>query len=146
MKKALIIISLFTFLLNDMGNLRAQGIGEVGIATDSLASDRFLKTVNSGQPVLDYDWTEKGSIGIINSVTFWTDLPKEIGATAEADNLLAGLTFGLGRGLIVSAARGMSGVYDMATFGIPPYNKPAMKPAYTVKKPENGLKIKLLEW
>jgi len=108
----------------------------------------FLKSVNSepaGAAAQD-SWADKMGSGVINVTTAWVELPKEITDVSERHNILAGWTVGLGRGMVLGLVRGTAGVIDVATFGVPPYNKPAMKPAYTVQKPEEGFKIEILKW
>jgi putative exosortase-associated protein (TIGR04073 family) len=84
--------------------------------------------------------------GAMNAATAWTEIPKQMGEASAKHNPLVGATVGLGEGVVKGMVRGASGVVDMATFGLPPYDKPLMQPAYEVKKPEEGFKVNLLNW
>ncbi len=116
----------------------------------NMAQPLFLREVN--QPILQDEgyysesWVTKMGTGVINTVTSWVDLPRKVTEVSAEKNVLMGATFGLSEGIATGLARGISGVYDVATFGVSPYNKPAMKPEYKVDKPNEGLKIKIFKW
>lgn len=90
--------------------------------------------------------TNKMGLGVINATTSWTDIPIEIAETSAKDNLLSGITFGFVKGLASGFTRGAAGVVDVATFGLPPYQRPLMEPEYEIKRPEEGFKIDILRW
>ncbi len=166
MKKLIVILVVLGLVLVYDVSLKAQGLNtpETTPGTtrafsmyESISNYRdedgthttrdFLATVNTRQNTIDYDFTQKASNGVINMATFWTDVPRKIGDVTEEDDLLAGCTIGLGEGLAWSAARGISGIYEAATFPIYANEEPLMKPAYKVSNPEKeGFKIKLLQW
>jgi len=113
----------------------------------TIISSDFLKTINSEKITYQDSPMEKGGVGTINTVTAWTDVPREMVRTSDESNMLMGATLGFGKGLIYGLARGVSGVYDIATFGLPPYDEPLMKPEYKVNKPQReGLKLTVFEW
>lgn len=89
---------------------------------------------------------EKASAGFVNTTTSWADIPAKIAEVSERDNLFLGVTMGFGEGLVSGVARGASGIIDMATFGVPPYDEPLMEPEYKVANPDEGFKIDLLKW
>jgi len=68
--------------------------------------------------------------GVINVATFWMEIPAEVAKVSKEKDPASGLTFGVVQGVITSAVRGVTGVLDTATFMIPSYSKPAMKPEY----------------
>lgn len=68
--------------------------------------------------------------GIINMATFWMELPAEVAKVSREQDPAAGATVGVVNGTITSAIRGLAGIYDTATFPIPSYTKPAIKPEY----------------
>ncbi len=109
----------------------------------------FLQMVNadstSNQEETDA-FTNKMGIGILNTATFWTDIPRQIKAETEKSNVLVGATVGFGKGLVKGAERGAAGIYDVTTCTFTPYDEPSMKPAYTVKDPDRGLKVNLMSW
>ncbi|MDD4182815.1 MAG: exosortase system-associated protein, TIGR04073 family [Candidatus Omnitrophica bacterium] len=89
---------------------------------------------------------EKMGVGIINTTTSWADVPQKVAEVSERDNIFLGVTLGLGEGIVSGLARGASGVADVATFGLAPYNRPAIEPAYKVENPNEGFKIDLFKW
>ncbi|HNX81134.1 MAG TPA: exosortase system-associated protein, TIGR04073 family [Candidatus Omnitrophota bacterium] len=84
--------------------------------------------------------------GIINLTTFWLDVPRTISQDSQEHSLFYGMTIGFFRGLAESVMRGSSGAIDAVTFGLPPYDKPTMHPVYTVRNPQEGLRINILSW
>ena len=89
---------------------------------------------------------EKMGVGIVNTTTSWVDIPGKIAEVSERDNLFLGVTLGFGEGIVSGLARGASGVVDVATFGLAPYDKPLMEPQYKVENPNEGFKIDILKW
>lgn len=164
MGKILLIVAILVFVFFVTFDVYAQ-TGEEGLAVSQLRgfsqydptnlsgqkptlfSSDFLKMVNTeGQAYADSPM-EKGGVGTINAITSWTAVPKEIMDTSEKDNILAGITYGASKGFIMGIVRGVCGLYDIATFGFPPYDQPAVKPEYKVKSPQHdGLKITLFRW
>ena len=149
MKKTILVVGfiLVIFALNI--NVFAQSRIELNPTPAS-----FIQFVNSPRTPLavsneeyynDFP-TNKMGLGVINAATSWTDIPIEIAETSAKDNLLSGITFGFVKGLASGFTRGAAGVVDVATFGLPPYQKPLMEPEYEVKRPEEGFKIDILRW
>ena len=68
--------------------------------------------------------------GLINGATGWCEYPKQIVETSKEDNAAVGLTWGQLKGVGMGIARTGLGVYDTATFFLPPYDKPVMEPKY----------------
>lgn len=119
--------------------------------TEAMVSPAFLKVINATPPVANYfeedSPAEKLGVGILNAVTAWTDIPAGVVEVSQDESVVAGSTLGLGEGIASGVARTVSGVYDMATCGFAPYNKPTIAPAYKVQRPEaEGLKVKLMQW
>jgi len=107
----------------------------------------FLENVNLDQDAYVETAVNKVSTGAINVVTSWTEIPVEVAKTAENSNILDGLSMGLVRGVFMGVARAISGSSDIVTGGLPPYDKPLMKPEFLPDNPDrDGLKIKLMEW
>ncbi|MDD5155385.1 MAG: exosortase system-associated protein, TIGR04073 family [Candidatus Omnitrophica bacterium] len=110
-------------------------------------SGGFLDSLNTNKDIYDNSPASKGGDGLLNAVSAWVDIPKGINEEARENNLFLGLTVGFGKGLVTGFAREIAGVADIATFGLPPYDKPLMKPEYTVSNPDrDGLKIAILSW
>lgn len=89
---------------------------------------------------------DKMGEGIINLTTFWLDVPRTISQDSQEHSFFYGMTIGFFRGIAESIKRGSSGAIDAATFSLPPYNKPVMRPLYTVSNPQEGLRINILSW
>lgn len=164
MRKTLIIVIMMLVALSIYGYTYAQ-IGRGPNITSSTLSNfnTYLNMVEQDKggvtlissPYLRRMETEgyysdspanKIGIGAMNAATSWVDIPKRMTEVSDRYNLFAGFTFGFGEGLVYSLNRGVSGVLDMATFGLPPYDEPTIKPEYKVDKPQNGFKVKILEW
>jgi putative exosortase-associated protein (TIGR04073 family) len=89
----------------------------------------------------------KGSNGFINATTAWSDLPAEVAETTANDNILSGITFGVGKGLASGVTRTAAGIVDMLTFAIPPYDSPLADTEYKVNNPEKeGYKVNIFKW
>jgi len=128
-------------------NMNTYHLTTLEFGRDTNNSRAFLDKVNNTQEAYADTPADKIGIGILNTATSWTDIPREVGRTTGESNVLAGITVGLSEGIVSSVARGASGVIDATTFGLPPYNKPLMEPEYKVKNPEkDGLKVDLLKW
>ncbi len=114
--------------------------------TDQMTED-FLKTVNYSDEAYRDTFVSKMGEGAINAATSWTDVPGQMAQVSEEHNILLGCTVGLGAGLVSGIIRGVSGAYDIATCGLPPYDEPTMKPKYKVNNPQKeGFKVRLLSW
>jgi putative exosortase-associated protein (TIGR04073 family) len=112
--------------------------------------DAFLKSVNTAPAITGNAGANspanKMGAGALNAATSWTEIPKQIGEVSQEYNPLLGVTIGLGEGIMLGLARGASGVADMATFTLPPYDKPLINPEYKVAEPEKGLQLDLVRW
>jgi len=107
----------------------------------------FLDSLNNSKQAYANSPISKAGDGVLNAVSAWVDIPYYISEESANSNLLNGLTFGLGKGLVSGIAREAAGVVDATTCTFPPYNKPLMEPEYQVKHPDrDGLKIKILSW
>ncbi len=111
------------------------------------AEKKTYEQIGLGMDSVYYDTpVDKASAGFINATTSWADIPAKIAEVSEKNNIFLGVTAGFGEGLVSGVARGASGVADMATFGVPPYDKPLMEPQYKVVNPDEGFKVHLLNW
>ena len=57
--------------------------------------------------------------GLANVLTGWVELPKNIYETSVEDNIFAGLTIGLAKGVGMTIVRTGAGVYETITFPFP---------------------------
>jgi putative exosortase-associated protein (TIGR04073 family) len=78
--------------------------------------------------------------GIINMATFWMEIPAEVAKVSNEHDLAAGATVGVVNGVIISAIRGATAIYDTATFSVPSYTKPIMKPEYAWKVADDKIR------
>jgi len=110
-------------------------------------AEDFLKSVNSDNDGRGDVFTNKLGDGVLNIATCWTDVPKRADKVTQDKGALEGYTVGLGEGVLQGVARVVSGAYDTATFILPPYDEPMMKPEYSVNQPnKEGLKVVLASW
>jgi putative exosortase-associated protein (TIGR04073 family) len=65
------------------------------------------------------DPAKKLGRGLGNILTGWVELPKNIYDTSVEENVLAGLTIGLAKGVGMTVVRTGAGVYETATFPFP---------------------------
>ena len=68
--------------------------------------------------------------GAVNTATCWLEIPAEVCRVSEKNGPLVGYTVGTGLGVFTTLMRGLTGIFDVATFVIPPYGKPLMDPEY----------------
>ena len=75
--------------------------------------------------------------GAVNTVTGWVEIPKCIHETAQGSGAVAGMTWGLLRGLGHGFIRTVAGVYELVTFPFPapPDYEPVMEPEYVFSNP-----------
>lgn len=131
-------------ILNYINN---YNVGRIPMGTQSaFMKSAYLKDKDEPEPEIANPALNKMGEGVVNSTTFWTEIPKEMATTSQEHNILIGATLGFGKGVVMGLARGVSGAFDTATFALPPYDKPMMNPDYAVKSPQNGFKVDILEW
>ncbi len=68
--------------------------------------------------------------GIFNGATCWVEVFKHAYLTAQERDPLTGLVFGAAKGVGYGVVRAASGAFDIATFALPPYDKPLMDPEF----------------
>jgi putative exosortase-associated protein (TIGR04073 family) len=68
--------------------------------------------------------------GLMNTATFYLELPAAIWDVSAKREFISGWTMGTLEGMLISLVRLGTGLFDAATFLIPPYNKPLMLPEY----------------
>ena len=87
-------------------------------------------------PSFAQDPAKKLGRGVVNILTGWVELPKNIYQTSAESNPFAGITVGLVKGLGMTVVRTGAGIYDTATFpfAIPRKYKPVLEPEYVLEK------------
>ena len=70
--------------------------------------------------------------GLANIFTGWVELPKNIYESSVEDNIFAGLTIGLAKGVGMTIVRTGAGIYETITFPfpIPEDYEPVLEPEY----------------
>lgn len=75
--------------------------------------------------------------GLVNVVTGWIELPKNIYDTSvETNNPFMGITYGLVKGVGMTVVRTGAGVYDVATFlfPLPEDYEPLLEPEFVFEE------------
>lgn len=81
----------------------------------------------AGSPAWAQDPIHKMGRGVVNILTGWLELPKQIHLGSQEDNPVAGLGWGLFKGAGLTVLRGGVGIYEALTFPIP-YPKDFVSP------------------
>ena len=68
--------------------------------------------------------------GLVNAVTSWIEIPKQVYMVSKEDNPFLGITWGVAKGVGYGVARLGAGVYDTGTFLVPKYDLDLMQPEY----------------
>ena len=158
MKKALITVIAATIVLM-VGNLYAQPVAESGItpvqttytlkdylATSKQDSDAFLRSVNIEDTYYNNSPMTKVGAGVNNTATCYMDVPLEVAKVSEEQNAFTGWTAGLVGGIGKGLVRGASGIAEIVTSPLPPYDKPMIKTDYQTEDPNKEYQVKLLQW
>ena len=80
--------------------------------------------------------------GAINVASCVAEVPFEMFKVSKEKDPVVGCTLGLLQGVFNAFARGVTGIVDIVTFPIPPYNKPLMEPEYVFKSTDEMVKDK----
>ncbi|MCX5715866.1 MAG: exosortase system-associated protein, TIGR04073 family [Candidatus Omnitrophica bacterium] len=108
------------------------------ILKTGIAIAAVLIILNMATPSFAQDPAKKLGRGLVNILTGWVELPKNIYDTSVQSNPLAGITIGLAKGLGMTIVRTGAGVYDTATFPfpLPKEYKPVLEPEYVMEEKE----------
>lgn len=68
--------------------------------------------------------------GLVNTASGWLEVPNQLVLTSQEYNPFAGVTYGTGKGVGVGIYRTGTGVFDIATFVIPPYDAAYIHPNF----------------
>lgn len=78
--------------------------------------------------------------GAINTTTCWLEIPAKIYDVSNKRDPVLGWTLGLAEGTLTTFVRAGTGLFDVVTFVIPPYNKPIMTPEYAFQNANDKMK------
>ncbi|MBI4706548.1 MAG: exosortase system-associated protein, TIGR04073 family [Candidatus Omnitrophica bacterium] len=149
MKKLVLLMASLALIFFACANIYAQpeivAPSVAGVSLRPIPS-AFLENVNTNKLDKNTAGYKMGE-GLINVLTSWVDVPDKIQENSKKSNVVVGSIVGFGEGIVTGIARGIAGSVDVATSGLPPYDKPLMKPKYKVDDPnKEGYKIPLLKW
>lgn len=82
----------------------------------------------------DQNAATKLSRGLVNGLTGIVEVPKQIYLVSKEREPITGITYGLAKGICYGVLRTATGVYDIVSFPIPPYNKPVMDPEFVFEQ------------
>ncbi|MBM3250397.1 MAG: exosortase system-associated protein, TIGR04073 family [Candidatus Omnitrophica bacterium] len=94
--------------------------------------------VDTADPHYDKTPINKLARGAINIATCWEEIPADVFRVSKEKNDIAAYTLGVAEGTTTALIRALSGVFDVVTFILPPYNKPLMQPEYASESLEEG--------
>lgn len=131
MKKAGILAVVF------MAVFSAQCFAET-VVSEPMAEPEFQIEVEK----IPYSKTALNKLerGTANMATFWMELPASVARVSSESNPVMGATVGAVNGVFTSAIRGLTAIFDVATFMIPSYSKPVMKPEYAINSLDTSMR------
>ncbi len=116
MKKFLVIFFVAIFMLS---------FSMTTFAADMPAKSGTQTAAHPNGPV------QKAERGFTNLLFGWTEIPKGIADQTKATNPIEGVLYGTFKGIFNAFARTASGAFEMATFPVGGYDKPAVQPDMT---------------
>jgi len=84
--------------------------------------------------------------GFVNTLTFLVELPASICDVTKRKGAVSGCTLGVADGIATSFVRLGTGLFDLVTFLIPPYNKPLLKPEYAIDSASDKMSSTAVDW
>ena len=105
-----------------------------------LISLAVVALMNIATPSFAQDPGKKLGRGVVNILTGWVELPKNMYETSQQSNAFVGATIGFIKWLGMTVVRTGAGVYDAATFPfpLPKKFKPVLEPEYVMDKGKSG--------
>jgi len=99
-------------------NEKGSNLALMGIAS-SLTLLAMTMTTTPAHAAVEGGPIRKLSRAAANLVTGWLELPLQVMQTTERSGSLAGLTQGIGRGVVLGLGRTLVGAIELVTFPIP---------------------------
>ncbi|MCF7907928.1 MAG: exosortase system-associated protein, TIGR04073 family [Candidatus Omnitrophica bacterium] len=87
-------------------------------------------SMSFGAYAYDQNAATKLARGIVNGVTSWIEVPKQVYLVSKEREPLTGITYGMVKGVVYTVLRVTEGAYDIASFAIPPYDQPLLEPEF----------------
>jgi len=137
MKKILVILCMFLTMFSLVNYAAADGEYEPYPQEES-EEDLY----GSDAEDIRYEKTPVNKLGrgVINTATCWAEIPAQMAKVSKEHDPALGCTLGVVEGAISGIVRGATGIFDALTFFIPPYDKPIMKPEYSLTNADNKIK------
>lgn len=100
----------------------------------------ILGLIFSASPVFAQDMGKKLGRGLMNALTGWVEIPKNIYEESCKSNMLVGLTWGILKGAGYTVIRTVTGAYEIVTFpfAIPTGYEPIMQPEFVFTKEDQA--------
>lgn len=100
---------------------QAKGRSNLALAgiASSLALLTMTMTATPAHAAVEGGPIRKLGRGLTNLVTGWLELPVQVMQTTERSGSLAGMTEGLGRGVVLGLGRTVVGALELVSFPIP---------------------------
>ncbi len=77
--------------------------------------------------------------GMINTATCWAEIPAEVSKVAKEKDAVLGSTLGVVQGAFSMFLRGVTGIVEVLTCVVPPYNKALLKPDYALMRADEKI-------
>ncbi len=80
----------------------------------------LIAAIGWGMPTaMAQDPIHKAGRGVVNALTSWIELPKQVHLGTQEENPVAGIGMGLLKGAGLTLLRGSVGIYEAVTFPLP---------------------------
>ncbi|MCX5706388.1 MAG: exosortase system-associated protein, TIGR04073 family [Candidatus Omnitrophica bacterium] len=142
MKKIIMLICAIVFVMPVVFNICAQA----GYDDDYVEVGTIQRVNVIDADKIPYERTPLNKLerGVINALTFWLELPAEVAKLSKERDPAYGTSVGMVNGTITGAVRLGTAGFDMATFLVPSYDKPIMKPEFAYQRAD--AKMRELFW
>lgn len=117
-RKTIALVVAVTFIVSIVSPALFASCGSCGgsVADAERAKTAMVKEECEGPKG---DPMRKLGRGLANCITFPIEIPNRISDVNNSDGPIAGITYGLVKGIVMSAFRVLIGAYEIATFPIP---------------------------
>jgi len=95
----------------------------------------FVLVLANSQPAWAQDPIHKMGRGLVNVLTGWIEVPKQVHAGSQEENPVTGFGMGLVRGAGLTLLRGGVGLFEAVTFPVP-YPKDFASPYVSMELPD----------
>lgn len=103
---------------------------EIAYAQDKINTAPAPSSITQDNEQEENSAMNKLERGAINVATCWMEVPDGVAKGNKEEEPVKGTILGIIGGACATALRAVTGVLDVVTFWLPPYNKPLMQPEY----------------